>query len=391
LHRSIFVSIRIIIPIMVNRIFLAVLFVSSLCLVDSCRALDQRNAIPLSHMPANVKLSNVKHLNPSDKTCGGLWSKVGTVCDIQKLKVFQQTEQVNVNETKSRLIAKENTLHNLAKILISHPIMKTDMLHQNDKDLIKARASVENHKSFQGNMIQCWAYMKQMRAAGLCSVCAGDNYNYFFGVKAIITDSECQKMNKNCNAHFNHWLNLIRSNFSILKANKIRQFNNLLKDLQDKQTAKVILNKKLSEFMSQHENNRLNTFQMLKVAEDLLVDSQNQHQRCARMFRVTATPSIFMLDRIMKAGLHSIEEINNEMEKTSNWVDTVLGRALGSETDSNLALTEGEIKKTFTGDTVFMRRSDNTDSTSAYDGATGTTLGKLNPDVKPVSFSSSFP
>ena len=374
---------------MVNRIFLVVLFVLSLCLVDSCRALDQRNTIPLKHMPTNVRLPDLKYLNVSDMTCGGLWSKVGTLCDVEKLKVFQQIEQVNVTETESRLIGREDRMHNHAKTLISHPIMNTDMLHQKDKDLIKERASAENHISFEGNMTQCWAYMKQMRAAGLCSVCAGDNYNYFYGDMAIITDSECQKMSASCKDHFNHVLKLIRSNFSILKANYIRQFNNLLTNLKDKQAEKDDLMTKLSLIMGHHENNTLNTFQMLTVAEDLLVQNQNQGQLCASMFRVSKSPSIFMLDSIMKGGLQNVEEVNNGMKEISNWVDTVLGRALAGVINSRLALTEAQIKDAFTGDTVFMKKSDN--MFSAYDGAKGTTLGQLSPDVKPMSFDSLFP
>jgi hypothetical protein len=130
---------------------------------------------------------------------------------------------------------------------------------------------------------------------------------------------------------------------------------------------------------------------MLRVAEGFLVESQSQNERCARMFRVSKSPSIFMLDRIMKAGLHSIEQVNNEMDKTSNWVDSVLGRALGRVLDSKLELTDDEIKDAFTSDTVFMKQSGSVDSVCAYDGAKGTTLGQLNPDEKPMSFDSSFP
>ena len=324
-------------------------------------------------------------------TCGGLWSKVGTVCDIEKLKVFQQNEneQVRVDEAESRLIEKEIRMHDLAKILISYPIMNSKKLNQNDINLINARASVDNHNSFERNMKQCWAYMKEMRAAGLCSVCAGDNYNYFYGDKAIITDSECQKMSQSCKGHFNHVLKLIRSNYSILKANYIRNFNITQKDLKYQKIEKKALMKKLSEIISQHENNTLNALEVLSLAQDLLVDSQNQDKLCARIFRVTATPSIFMLMRIMKECLQKIEEINIQIPEISNWVNTAGDRALGSESNSNLALTEDEIKDAFTGDTVFMKKSDN--MFSAFDGAKGTTLGLLNPDVKPMSFDRSFP
>ena len=88
-------------------------------------------------------------------------------------------------------------------------------------------------------------------------------------------------------------------------------------------------------------------------------------------------------------GLHSIEQVNIQMNDTSNWVNSVLGRKLAGVLNSKLALTTAELKDAFTGDTVFMRQSDN--MFSAYDGAKGTTLGQLNSGVKPASFGSSFP
>ena len=88
--------------------------------------------------------------------------------------------------------------------------------------------------------------------------------------------------------------------------------------------------------------------------------------------------------------------IEQKVVAVENWVTEKLSRKLRWLLTSLCEVkkpifgsTEDEIKKAFTGDTVFMRKSDN--MFSAFDGAKGTTLGLLSPDVKPISFDSSFP
>ena len=77
------------------------------------------------------------------------------------------------------------------------------------------------------------------------------------------------------------------------------------------------------------------------------------------------------------------------------WVTEKLNRKLGwlltniTTIKNQFDSSDDEIKDAFTGDTVFMRQSDK--MFSAYHGAKGTTLGLLNPGVKPMSFDSSLP
>ena len=77
------------------------------------------------------------------------------------------------------------------------------------------------------------------------------------------------------------------------------------------------------------------------------------------------------------------------------WVTEKLNRKLGWLLTNMTAIknqfdsSDDEIKDAFTGDSVFVRKSDN--MFSAFDGAKGTTLGLLNPGVKPMSFDSSLP
>ena len=95
--------------------------------------------------------------------------------------------------------------------------------------------------------------------------------------------------------------------------------------------------------------------------------------------------------------MDKIAMIEQKAVAVVNWVTEKLNRKLGwlltsmTVIKNQFGSTDDEIKKAFTGDTVFMRQSDNMLSVNAYDADKGTTLGKLNPDDKPVSFCSSFP
>ena len=79
--------------------------------------------------------------------------------------------------------------------------------------------------------------------------------------------------------------------------------------------------------------------------------------------------------------MNKIAMLEQKVVAVDNWVTENLNRKLGWLITSITAIknqfssTEDEIKKAFTGDTVFMRKSDN--MFSAYDGAKGTTLGLL--------------
>ncbi|CAJ1960696.1 unnamed protein product [Cylindrotheca closterium] len=56
---------------------------------------------------------------------------------------------------------------------------------------------------------------------------------------------------------------------------------------------------------------------------------------------------------------------------------------------SSILITDKEQKDLFKGDVVLMVKNDN--MFNAFDGAKGTTLGQLSPDIKPMSFAASFP
>ena len=106
-------------------------------------------------------------------------------------------------------------------------------------------------------------------------------------------------------------------------------------------------------------------------------------------------PSILILNDIASRAMDKIAVIEQKVVAVDYWVNQTLNRKLGllltstSEIKNQFGSTEDEIKKAFTGDIVFMTQSDN--MFSAFDGAKGTSLGLLSPDVKPMSFDSSFP
>ena len=79
--------------------------------------------------------------------------------------------------------------------------------------------------------------------------------------------------------------------------------------------------------------------------------------------------------------MDKIAMIEQKAVAVVNWVTEKLNRKLGwlltsmTVIKNQFGSTDDEIKKAFTGDTVFMRQSDN--MFSAFDGTKGTTLGLL--------------
>ena len=105
-----------------------------------------------------------------------------------------------------------------------------------------------------------------MRSAGLCTVCSGDNHRYFFNDKALNIDAECDRMSKKCKIHFDHFLGLIDSAFSIFKASNIISYNTMHIKLTGRDATKEELLAKMNEIMQEHNNNTINIFQTLKTA-----------------------------------------------------------------------------------------------------------------------------
>ena len=93
--------------------------------------------------------------------------------------------------------------------------------------------------------------------------------------------------------------------------------------------------------------------------------------------------------------MDKIAVIEQKVVAVDYWVTEKLNRKLGwlltsiTTIKNQFDSTENEFKRVFTGDSLFVKKSDK--MFSAYDGAKGTTLGLLNPGVKPMSFDSSLP
>jgi len=80
----------------------------------------------------------------------------------------------------------------------------------------------------------------------------------------------------------------------------------------------------------------------------------------------------------------------SECKKGSRALPFISKEAPSSKASSpNPFPVTGNSGSVFDEDTVIMRKSDN--MFSAYDGAKGTTLGQLDPNIKPMDFSASFP
>ena len=178
---------------MVNRNFLAIFFVASLCLSGATAKLDDKNAEPLIHLPSSIKLSSVANVSKSDATCGGLWIQDGTVCDKDKLMDHWNIEKQNITDALKSAKHIASSLHSFALMFEMDKITDPNLITESDKAIIRVWANPDILKRVDISGDKCWNYLRSMRSSALCYVCSASNYKYFLKDKAIITDQECRK------------------------------------------------------------------------------------------------------------------------------------------------------------------------------------------------------
>ena len=389
LHRSIFVSRRIIIPIMVNRIFLGLFLIVSLHLSGISATLSERNIQPLMNLPSNIRLNDI--LKTRDNTCGGLWSREGTVCDKSKLLDHYNTEKTKIKESLDYIKKIVALLHRLDKALSSEKIMDTDQISTEEKASILDWANPASHQKLLDNADKCWTYFQGMRSSALCIVCSANNYIHYFNNKALITEDDCGKMIDNCQDHFDNTISIIRATMASLKALLHVKMSKFKEMLNGRHLQLEVLAKRI-EVVFRAQKDKVDIIKFLfTYTEGILTKQTSRDQMCGHFFRVTAKPAILIIRDLARSTvmkmLPVVTLINTIDSDISNWIKSA--RMLGGSIDDNVLDSEEDVENAFTSDTVIMKKSDN--MFSAFDGAKGTTLGQLNPDVKPMSFDSLFP
>ena len=122
---------------MVNRNFLAIFYVVSLCLSGATAKLADKNALPLKHLPSSIQLDSVANVNKSDTTCGSLWNRDGTVCDKAKLIDHCEQESQNITQALNYTKATALVIHTYSQIISNDKIMDSNLISVGAKTIIR--------------------------------------------------------------------------------------------------------------------------------------------------------------------------------------------------------------------------------------------------------------
>ena len=363
--------------------------IASLHLSGISATLSESNIEPLRNLPSNIRLNDI--LKTSDNTCGGLWSREGTVCDKSKLLDHYNIQTTKINESLAYIKKIATILHSLNKALSKEKILDTGRISTEEKASIIEWANLASHEKLLGNADKCWNYFKAVRSSALCYVCSANNYNYFFNSKALITEDDCGNMIDNCQDHFHNIISIIRATIASLKAlHHLKRSYSKVKLRVPQSPLEMLAVRIKNVFRTQKEKVNIIKY-LLTYTEGILTKQTSRDQLCGHFFRVIAEPSILILRDLARSSVMKMLPIVNVLTRIdsniSNWGKSA--RKLAGSIDNNVFNSEKDVEAAFTSDTVIMKKSDN--MFSAYDGAKGTTLAQLNPDVKFMPLDSLFP
>ena len=170
---------------------LLICVICSICL----GALDPRTKAVLdANLPAYLQLDNLA--TGSLSTCGGLWHKNGTVCNLTILLAYAKQDAGNLMLAQKDF---NNTLR-LIDSTIKHVIPK--IFRSNNQSIFEqGLPSGANVSSMIFSKI-CWNRMIKIRSSSLCSTCAGNNFQFYQEMKGGNSMEDCNSLFDTCEKFF---------------------------------------------------------------------------------------------------------------------------------------------------------------------------------------------
>ena len=348
-------------------LFTAAIVTGSLC-VDQAKVLQTAKA----ELPHNVLLDRFEGPNIDATTCNGLWSQHGFICNKQKLLELSKSDEAAIKATVNQFNAVVPKFRELILTL---------------REIYPSNSTLHVFYDASRNFLpqsteKCWAKMSQIRSSSLCSMCSGNNYEYFLNNKAAITEMACQLIFVECKDHIDF------INFMATIEKRVYHF--LIEELEKHQAAKQSLEKLDNGFLMKQKKIQNSIESLSKLIVEYIscidVDARIQiaNKVCQAIVRLRETPMLINLNEKLSETVDAMNLIAthlkpnvprslfNKIRPTTNW------RALQSNFGNSLALTSSLV----TGDVVVVKGTDNMFAT----------FGNANQDpVKPMNLSLAFP
>ena len=161
-----------------------------------------------SYLDLLVKAGVMKLTKPSftNASCGAEWSRFGTCCDIESLKLVVNRDLIAISETQAKVF---NYLNSIEQGVLSTKELM-DAINRNSNFQRKAKQStLDAMEAFQDiievemawfkeSHEKCWKEMGSLRSASVCPTCSGRSQIYFKRIGSLIPQDTCTDLMTSC-------------------------------------------------------------------------------------------------------------------------------------------------------------------------------------------------
>lgn len=181
------------------KILASVVF-SFFAIADTLAQIDPKSLRHLEGLPESVILKKPVQPGVDQSTCNGFWFKKGYLCNKLNLIQYSLSDQRTMSDTLNKYIQLVNGLAIIANnSVILNPALN---LEPTSISTFQNFLNVTYVNQLTKDAEYCWNQTSTMRSNALCSVCSADNYNYFYGMKAVLNSETCELYIKHCDNHF---------------------------------------------------------------------------------------------------------------------------------------------------------------------------------------------
>lgn len=164
-------------------------------------ALDPKVSLPLSTLPAELRLTSVIPAGVEKSTCAGLWFKTGYVCDKAKTIAYAKNDQ---NKLIQEELTFKTTIENFLKAwnLAEVDYIKTQKQMTASQSKKSHQYLIDQLQKLKTDSAACWTLMRTYRSNSLCATCSASNYQYYKDKLLGLGQSDCTRFVEVCHPFF---------------------------------------------------------------------------------------------------------------------------------------------------------------------------------------------
>ena len=350
----------------------------------------------------------------NETTCGGLWKKFGTCCEVKKLEEYARSDRKNITDAINELVSIIKKLADEYFIIKKLGSTFKKMTGGPIRDLIDFISSPQmaqfnqimrifkNPKVFKQQLHQCYDYTWEIRSSSLCSMCLGVSEVFFKNNKALIFKNECTVILDKCKPVFNIAFNFFDQVLPLLDCIlKVEKEGHAL-DIIIKRLLKVIvtLREVALKIKSTNIVRLMSDFHVAgqKDTAESITDSQGAKSLCEHLVRLHDQPLVVFIAELVK-------EIEGELNKVSK---LLIGAGLQNAFHTTISnfnpfkrMMKRKLQAGFPGDSSInssnfligdVQVASKVDSSYAsFFGSTGSTNIIIHPHGYPMNLTNKFP